>query len=101
MSSKSVSMIKKHRLIREELKNFPVFGHRSLSSSTVTIGPKIEQQSGKDQVKRKWALQKGKSLEIESHKMFQGSVNNFKKSAENPKPKSSGLIKKKRNKTIK
>lgn len=56
----------------------------------------------KQEIKKKSrGLQKGKSLELERSKLYQGSVNNFKKTIENIKLKNSALVKKKRDKTIK
>ena len=102
MSSKSVSMIKKHRMIRQELKKFPIFEHRGQTSSLTEFKPKLDQWAMKQEIKKKSrGLQKGKSLELERSKLYQGSVNNFKKTIENIKLKNSALVKKKRNKTIK
>lgn len=102
MSSKSVSMIKKHRMIRQELKKFPILEHRGQTASLTEFKPKLEQWPVRQEIKKKSrGLQKGKSLELERSKLLQGSVNNFKKTIENKKLKNSALVKKKRDKTIK
>lgn len=95
-------MIKKQRLIREQLKNFPVLGPR-LSLSSASTPSKQDIRDTKNSSNKKGGLQKGKSLEIERAQIFNTTINNFKRSMENGKPKNqiSRLVKKKRNRTLK
>ena len=93
-------MIKKQRLIKEELRNFPIFGISTQSLKISHISNKNGGSLEKDNSKKKGGLQRGKSMEAERSKVLQNTVINFKKCRENMS-KSSALLKRKKQKITK
>lgn len=63
-------MIKKQRLIKEELRNFPIFGISSQSLKLSHISNKSGGSLDKSSNKKKGGLQRGKSMEAERSKVL-------------------------------